>query len=256
MDPETRKALEYAERLYTVALGVMAAARADIKGAWNRDPKIITLAVYGRSLSIYKAALVLMDANQTIEARMLARPLYENLLWLAALLERKEAFVAEMLEDEALNRRTLGQTAMRLTVLHGGDPNSPDSITLRGYIRQLAQAYHDPKRLHADKVAGMGKLGLHYADYARLSLDCLHCSITALGRHVESQRESQTRTTVTLNVEPRVTDRDRLTTVLLLCRAIMGAAIAANETVGFSTGGPAVGALVKEFEDNGWATLT
>jgi hypothetical protein len=47
-----------------------------------------------------------------------------------------------------------------------------------------------------------------------------------------------------------------LGSVLLLCRAIMGAAIAVNEMVGFTTGGPAVGALVKEFEENGWVSRT
>jgi hypothetical protein len=66
-----------------------------------------------------------MLESHLIEERMLARPMYENLLWIAAVHERKEAFVAEMLEDETLNRRSLGQTAMIPVEFRNSIRNSP-----------------------------------------------------------------------------------------------------------------------------------
>lgn len=256
MDTETQKAMNYAERLYLAAMALMATAKVDVTARWNRDPKVIAVTIFGRTLSIYNAVLILLRENQTIEARMLGRPLFENLLWLAALLERKDAFVAEMLDDEALNRRSLGQTTMRVSARHGADPNSEDGVTLRNILREIAKAYGDPKKLHADKVAAMGKLEVHYVDYARLSLDSLHCSITALGRHITKEMEGNDHTIITLNVEPRVTDKERLGTVLLLCRSLMGAVYAVHDMVGPATGFGAFVLMVDEFEANGWASRT
>src|SRR5690348_7105491 len=109
MDSEDQEVLQYADNLYLSVMAVMAVAEPKIQGKWNRDPKIIGLTILGRSLSIFKAALLLARANQVLEARMLARPMYENLLWIAALRERGASFVEEMVEDDALNRRSLGQ---------------------------------------------------------------------------------------------------------------------------------------------------
>jgi Family of unknown function (DUF5677) len=256
MDTETQKAMNYAERLYHAALALMATAKVDISTRWNRDPKVLAVTIFGRTLSIYKAALILLHENQIIEARMLGRPLFENLLWLAALVEHKDAFVAEMLDDDALNRRSLGQTTMKVSVRHGADPNSENSMTLRNILREIAKAYADPKKLYADKVAAMGKLEIHYVDYARLSLDSLHCSITALGRHITKEAEGNDHTIVTLNVEPRVTDNERLGTVLLLCRSLMGSGYAVHDMVGPVNGFGAFVLMVDEFEANGWTSRT
>jgi len=88
MDPEEQKVLQYADDLYRVAMAVLAAAEVTIQGRWNRDPKVVGLTILSRSLSIFKSALLLVRANQVLEAKMLARPMYENLLWIAALRER------------------------------------------------------------------------------------------------------------------------------------------------------------------------
>ena len=125
MDSEDQKVLQYADNLYRVAMAVLAAAEVTIHGRWNRDPKVVGLTILSRSLSIFKSALLLVRANQILEAKMLARPMYENLLWIAALRERGAKFVEDMVEDDALSRRSLAQTTVKLTAQHGGEPNSP-----------------------------------------------------------------------------------------------------------------------------------
>lgn len=84
---DEQKALEFADKLYASAMNVVGAANGQIDNKWNRDPKIIGFTVLCRTLSTFKAALILVRASQVMEARMLARPLYENCLWIAALSE-------------------------------------------------------------------------------------------------------------------------------------------------------------------------
>jgi hypothetical protein len=63
MDSEGQEILQYADKLYLSAMAVLAVAEPKIQGKWNRDPKIIGLTILGRSLSIFKAALLLARAR-------------------------------------------------------------------------------------------------------------------------------------------------------------------------------------------------
>jgi hypothetical protein len=229
---EEQRTLEFADKLYASAMNVVGAATGQIDNKWNRDPKVIGLTILCRTLSTFKAALVLVRANQVMEARMLARPLYENCLWIAALRERQCKFVEEMVEDDALNRRSLAQTTMKLTSQHGGDTKNEGAMFLRQIIRELSETYKDPRKLQASDVAGMGVIGLYYVDYIRLSLDSLHCSVTALGRHIRTERPSENRTTVNISVEAQLHNNETAKTVRHLCRAVMAVAITANELLG------------------------
>ena len=122
---DEQKALEFADKLYGSAMNVVGAATGRIDNNGNRDPKIIGLTILCRTLSTFKAALILVRANQVMEARMLARPLYENCLWIAALRERRSKFVEEMVKDDALNQKSLGQITIKLTAQHGGERTIP-----------------------------------------------------------------------------------------------------------------------------------
>jgi hypothetical protein len=247
--------LAYADRLYGSAMNVMAAATGNVDNKWNRDPKIVGLTMLARSLSIFNAALILVRANQVMEARMLARPLYEVCLWIAALREKGAVFIEAMVEDDILNRKSLGQTTVRLVAQHGGDLNNAGGLALREIIRDLVETNASPKKLHADKVAEMGVVGLHYVDYNRLSLDSLHCSVTAIARHVKSERVSELQTVVSVNVEPKLDKDEAVKTVLHLCRALLCVAITANELLGNTSAGGQLTTAMEEYEKHGWATL-
>ena len=67
-----------------------------------------------------------------VEARVLARCIYENLIWIGALRERGSDFVKEMLDDEAANRQALGELTLRISRNLGGDVNDENGLTLRG----------------------------------------------------------------------------------------------------------------------------
>jgi hypothetical protein len=88
----------------------------------------------------------------------------------------------------------------------------------------------------------------------RLSLDPTHCSVMALMRHVTTERVGEKRTDVTMSVEPDTPPDQLLSTILRLCRALMGVAAGANELLGFTTASGQLSSLVLEFEKNGWPT--
>jgi hypothetical protein len=252
IDPELKKALEYAQRLLNAAIDVVdAASSVQPNDQRARDPKVVALTFLCRSISNFRAAILLVQQEQVMEARAIVRLLYENLLWLGGLRERRAKFVNDMIADEKRNRRVLAELTLKLTSKHGADASAPDAMTLRSIIKKLDQL-PTGKKLRADKIAFGGVVDLSYIEYLRFSLDSLHCSVTALGRHLSSKRTAAT-DELTASVIPNTPPREILSTVLHACRALMGAVVAANEIVGFASGGDRVAELMTEFENNGWA---
>jgi hypothetical protein len=251
MDPELARAIDFSQKLLNAAIDVVGAAHVELNENWAREPKVVGLTILCRSISNFRASVLLVQQQQVLEARALVRLMYENLLWLGALRERGLAFVQDMREDEAFNRKALGELTLRMTGKYGGDVSGPDALKLRGIIREVGKRFPKPKKLHADETAAEGTVETAYVEYGRLSLDAVHCSVTALGRHLSSERSDRT-VELVVSVIPRSTPAEVLSTVLHACRALMGTAVGANELVGFTTASATLAALVTEFERNGW----
>jgi hypothetical protein len=256
MDPELAKAINYAQKLLDAAIDVVGAAPecTELNQNWARDPKIVGLTILCRSISNFRAAMLLVQHEQAPEAKALVRLLYENHLWLAALRERGIEFVQDMREDEAVHRRTLGELTIKITSTQGGDVSGPDALKLRNIIKDLGQQFPQPKKLNAGKTAVKGGVEMAYVEYARLSLDAVHCSVTALGYHLSSEH-TQGKSELMLDVVPRTTPAEELSTVLHACRALIAAARDADELIGYTTAGATLAALETEFVNNGWLEL-
>lgn len=252
IDPELSKAIEYAQRLLNVSIDVVGNSRVRPNEQRARDPKVVALNLLCRSISNFRAAVRLVQQEQVMEARALVRLLYENLLWLGALRERGAAFVQDMIADERHSREVIAELTLKLTRKHGGNVDSADALKLRSIIRSLGRRLPNGRKLRADKIATEGVVELAYIEYVRLSLDALHCSVTALGRHLSSERTDTTHE-LTVSVIPNTPPKEVLSTVLHACRALTGAAVAANEMIGFTSVTDGLAALVTEFETNGWA---
>jgi hypothetical protein len=154
MDPELAKAIEYAEKLHDAAISVVDASpeHVELNQNWARDPKIVGLTILCRSISNFRAAVLLVRQEQPLEAGALVRLLYENLLWLAALKERGLEFVRDMREDEAFNREALTQLTLELNSTRGGDVSGPAALKLRNLIKDQRQQFPKPKKLSAGKT--------------------------------------------------------------------------------------------------------
>jgi hypothetical protein len=133
MDAESTKAIQYSEKLMSAAIDVVGAAKVELTQDFARDPKIVALTILCRSISNFRAAMLLVQQRHIVEAKALGRCLYENLLWMGALRERGLDFVQEMLKDEGFNGQSLGKLTLRLSTKHGADVNSLYSLTLRRY---------------------------------------------------------------------------------------------------------------------------
>ncbi len=78
MDAESTKAIEYSEKLMSAAIDVVGAAKIELTQDWARDPKIVGLTILCRSISNFRAAMLLVQRSHVMEARALGRCLYEN----------------------------------------------------------------------------------------------------------------------------------------------------------------------------------
>jgi hypothetical protein len=253
MDAETTKAIHYSERLMGAAIDVVGAAQVELRLDWARNPKIVGLTILCRSISNFRAAMLLAQQGHVMEARSLGRCLYENLLWISALRERGSDFVRDMLNDEAFNRQSLGELTLRLSKKHGADINSPDSITLRSIIKDIRKKFPAPKKLNANTTAAEGVVETAYVQYARLSLDGVHCSVTALGRHLTREQVAENLTELVVSVEAVTSGEEMLSAILHSCRALLGVAVGANEILEFTAASAKLKALQTEFENMGWA---
>jgi hypothetical protein len=254
MDTETAKALQYAQKLLDAAIAVVGATRVVPNENGARDPKVIGLALLCRSISNFHATILLAQQSHVMEARALVRCLYENLLWMGALSECGPAFVLDMVADEAFNRKALGELALKTLSKHGIDVSGADGLTLRGMIKELAKQFPKTQKLHANRTAADSPVETAYTEYVRLSLDAVHCSVTALGRHLSSEPVDGL-ARLTVSVEGRTSPAELLGTILHACRALTGVMVGANELVGFTSESDKIEALVSEFEKNGWTRV-
>lgn len=250
-------AIDYAQKTLDCALAILEVAEIDELPSQGtaRDPRVIALLLLCRSISNFRAAILLAKDHHVVEARALVRCMYENMLWIGALREGRKAFVQQMIDDEAFNRKSLGELALRLQGQHAAAADDDGgSMRLRTILRDYGKKFPNAKKLRADKTAALGVLKTAYEPYQRLSLDAVHCSVTALNRHLVVERGQQ-RTVFTTSVIPNVTDKERLSTILHACRALMGVVVGANEIVGFTSRSGLIEPLVAEFERKGWQTV-
>lgn len=251
MEAELTKAIEYAQKLINAATEVVGGSEIEVDQNWAQAPKVVGLAILCRSITNFRASLILAQQEQALEARALVRLLYENLLWVGALREQGSQFVEDMRNDEAHNRKKLAELTLKLTERHGGDVSGPDALKLGHIIKNLQERFPKPMALNASKVAGDGVVETAYIQYRRFSLDGVHCSVTALGRHLSHENVNGT-IECFVNVIPRTSPAEALTTILHACRALMGVAVGVNEILGCTEVSATLAALMTEFEANGW----
>jgi hypothetical protein len=224
-------ALIFGEKLLGLAIDTIGAASVPHLSLGARDPKIVSLAILRRTVSNFKGAMILVRDGLLIEARTLTRCCYENLIWVAALHERGSEFVGDMLKDDAASRKTLGEVTLRLSRRASADVEDEDAKLLRDLIRQSHSRFPDSKKLHVDKTAFGSSVELAYVTFGQLSLEAVHPSITALGRHLHSELEGDTRY-LTIEVAPDAREKDLMRTIWWSCDALLGVAVAVNEIVG------------------------
>ena len=158
----------------------------------------------------------------------------------------------EMLADEAFNRKALGQLTLHMGAKHGGDKTGTDALKLRSLVSEIGKQFPSMKKLNAKKTARAGPAELAYVEYARLFLDAVHCSITALGRHL-SKKSSPEKTELVLSVVPQTPSVEVIATIAHACNGLIGVAIETNEMLGSAAENDNLRNLLTELEGSIWA---
>ena len=231
------RAFAFAEDVLKQAVGVVDAAIKEIAFKGKRDPKVYGLALLCRSISNFQGALTMARHNQAVECRTLVRSCWENLFLVDQLLQDGAGFLKTMRSHEAWGRILLGEA-----LLKRGAADSPEGQTIRGLIKGQRAEFPRPNKLTVSETAKSDVSNL-YSDYAMLSHDAAHPSITALRRHFRPDHTGR----LTMDIAPPFKPRERLTTLDMACDALFGACIHVSKLLGGTSQDDALGALWERF---------
>ncbi len=235
--------LALTERLYAKGVDVFDGAHPLVTEEGTRDPKVVALTLLARTLSHVKAVVLLLEQSQIVEARTISRSAYENFFWLAALVKKGAAFVDAIELDDITSRKKRATGLLDWAKAQG---------QIEGYQANL-EAFRDRLREEHGKttsivllqVAVDGGVGDSIIVYRELSSDSAHPTAQSLSRHV-TLNEGEDGPPFTLHAEPAADPAEASDTLELLCTAVLGAIVAANEALGGVDVGERLDALAAE----------
>jgi hypothetical protein len=234
--------LAYLGRIIACGEGIVETAR--IKNDDARLPKLLAACLLARSVSTARALVHLIGLGHVVEARMLARSIFENEFYLFRLArDDGSAFAREMFADEAYYHHALGQTMLKEEQAReamGGEEQS----RIQAIVKQVRQESPNAAPLKPQKVISSTDISSASVLYQKLSSDAAHPSLTALKRHLV-----QSAGTEGLLLKPRIKDGEVMDTVFLASMALLGGCIAANDAFGQTTGGERLEGLVAEYHE-------
>lgn len=235
--------LALTERLYAKGVDVFDGAHPPVTQEGTRDPKVVALALLARTLGNLRAVVLLLDQGQIVEARTISRSAYENFFWLAALVKKGAAFVDAIELDDITSRKKRATGLLEWARAQG---------QIEGYQANL-EAFRDRLREDHGKTASIillqaavdGGVGDSIIVYRELSSDSAHPTAQSLSRHV-TLNEGEEGPPFTVHAEPVTAADEAVDTLELLCTAVLGAVVAANEALGEVEGGERLDVLAAE----------
>lgn len=147
------------------------------------DVKVLTMFSALRSLSNYQSAIMNLERGMVVEARIMARCLYENSFCIGALVDNPDKFIPLLRHDNIAAKR--GQAV----ALKEG------SYSLTADVEAAMD-----ERISGDKgrhlkwkdIAEMSSLSNNYLMYKHLSDDAMHYSASSLKRYIISDKDTNT----------------------------------------------------------------
>jgi hypothetical protein len=140
---------------------------------------------------------------------------------MAGLATEGDAFIHEMLSDDAHHRRGRGE---RLFARRAPLDNET-SAKLRARLREIGEAYQNPTQLNPGGVAKRNNTGSQiYIFYEQLSADAAHPSVDALNRYVVKDDE--------IEAEPDLDEAEIVETLEYLSMAVLGVCFGVNDLLG------------------------
>ena len=243
--------LSYLDRVITCAEGIAETARIKPVEGDGPVPGLLAACLLARSASTARAVVHLVGLGHVVEARMLARSIFENEFYLYRLAQDGITFAREMFADEVYHRGASGETLFKEE--QAREAMGEESGTrMRAFIKELRKESPNAKPLKPKDAISGTDVGAAYVFYQQLSFDAGHPSVTALNRHIV---EAAGNAVEGLSFKPRIKDGEVMDTAFLTAMALLGVCISANITFGRTTGGERLEGLVAEYHEIAARTL-
>jgi hypothetical protein len=218
------------------------------------EPRILALALLGRTLQNFKGCILLTQANLAVEARVLARCCYENMFMVGGLYAEGAAFADRMIEDDTAGRKGRVRFAFENETIFKGL-----SEEMQAAVAQSKQSFDEGPRaqfLKHKEVSGLSAFKQTYLIYSQFSGDAAHPTLRALARHWGPAAQK----IAYFDFLPDAKADELDETLHLACMAVLGIMVVVNEMHGYTVAGKKLPGLNGEFlalqaEKYGPATL-
>jgi hypothetical protein len=243
---ERKKWIEFADRLLTLCMEILGASDVQITEKQFAEPKVLALALLCRTYMNLKGVIAVARDGLAVEARTLARSCYENMFFVAGLVEKGEEFVAAMYDDDLKSLRSRGEFV--LEDLSDLDPLGVEMATqLHARVQELKERRPKAKLLNAKEALKDSVMRRAYLFYSQLSGDAAHPSITALKRHLLRLMENGEQV-LGLDIHPVERGMEVANTLDIACNAVLGTCVGVNQILGGTTAGALLKQLLAEYD--------
>jgi hypothetical protein len=206
------------------------------------DPKILVLALLGRTLNNLTGVAILTQHGLVVEARVLARCCYENMFMVGGLHAEGVKFAKQMIEDDQAGRKGRIRFAFETEAIF-----ESLSAETQEAVKRRHEAFMDAPKvgfLRPKEASGLGELRDTYVVYSQFSGDAAHPTVTALARHWGPAGGK----TAFFDVAPEPRDDELDETLHLACIAVITMMVLVNEMHGYTEAGKQLPALNHELK--------
>jgi hypothetical protein len=229
IEPPNEKAWsDLAENLLRTGEAVFGGTEVPITERGASDVNVVAMALLCRTLSNLRGTLLLIKSRRLVEARILTRCCFENLIFVGGLRDEGYEFVKEMGRDHVASRQARGEFLFERQY-HLTGPAWVSGV--RAFLRGLKQSAVVPKFLNPKAVARKGPVKDAYLMYTQLSADAAHPSLDALNRYI-TRAEEDGKPVRCLDLEPVLKDNELSDTLKFACNATLGVLVGVNEILG------------------------
>ncbi|KPG99052.1 hypothetical protein AEQ67_11735 [Pseudomonas sp. RIT-PI-q] len=147
------------------------------------DVKVLTMFSALRSLSNFQSAIMNLERGMVVEARIMARCLYENSFCIGALVDNPDTFIPLLKHDNVAAKRGQAVALKEGSYSLTADVEAAMDERISG---------DKGKHLKWKYIAELSSLSSNYLMYKHLSDDAMHYSASSLKRYIVSDKESNT----------------------------------------------------------------
>lgn len=211
--------ISFASEVESLAAEILAQIKFDHNPQPLMSPMVIAICLLARSLSNFRGGVLLLQQNQVVEGRILARCGYENLFAAAHLAEEPDKFIALLGADDSASRKSRGEFLLEIA-----DGPREDDARLRSFLIELGRKQSKTKSTPKG-VARSGPLYKAYAYYAQLSVDSGHPTVSSLVERYTGAKTHRNQNIIVIEPMPATDPNELEETWSHLSEALLGVCV-------------------------------